>query len=117
MPYIPYHFFSVLLVALMLGSQFVMYRIARRLLSGTGSTRKLARVYMPFLMALANLTLPFLYLAPWLFYHGFLRKYLMWPFYAYETISIGVLLVASVSYPIKLLAGFIRRIKKDRARP
>ncbi len=50
---------------------------------------------------------------PWLFYHGLLRKFVMWPFFAYETLSLAILLAALVVLPIKLVVGIFRRIRNN----
>jgi hypothetical protein len=47
---------------------------------------------------------------PSLFYHGFMRKLIMWPFYAYETLSIAILLAALIALPVKILIRTFRRI-------
>lgn len=114
MPFIPFRLFGLLLILLMLGSQFIVYRIVSYYLTGTGARSKLIGLYLPIILGVVNLPLPFIYFMPYIFYHGFARRFIMWPFYAYETLSVAILLTALIVFPIKLLIKFLRRIGKDK---
>jgi len=52
---------------------------------------------------------------PQLFYHGFLRRFVMLPFFAYETLSLAILFAASIVLPIKLVIKISRQIVNNKS--
>lgn len=116
MPFIPFHLFRILLVFLMVGSQLIVYRIVSRYLTGIGASGRLTKLYLPIVLIIVNLPFPFIAYVPWLFYHGFMRRFIMWPFYAYETLSVAILLVALIALPIKLVVRALKRTRMGKAR-
>ncbi len=114
MPDVPFHFFKIILILFMVGSQFVVYKIAAKYIFGSRTNLKFTRLYLPLIFILINLPPLFIYYMPQLFYHGFARKLIMWPFYAYETFSIAVLLCALIMFPIKWIIGIFQRMNKTK---
>ncbi len=109
MPYIPFHIFGIMLVGFAIGSQVLVYGIASSYLAEVGAFRKFRRVYLPIILILFNLPFAFLYFSPQMFYQGFAREFIMIPFYAYQTLSVAVLLTAAVVYPLKSILKRVRR--------
>jgi predicted MPP superfamily phosphohydrolase len=114
MPYNLHHIYPILLISIVIGSQIAVYKVVSVYLTGSGTKIKLKRSYLLIFLALVNLPLPFIYFTPSLFYHGFLRKFVMWPFYAYETLSIAILIVVLIAIPVKLLVRFFVQMGKGK---
>lgn len=115
MPHIPHHFYGILLISVMVGSQFVVYKIASHYLAGTIAAINPTKLQLLIVLVIMNLPLPFIYFMPSLFYYGFLRRFVMWPFFAYETLSIAILLIVLIMFPIKLMIGIFRRIRNHKS--
>ncbi len=112
MPFIPFHFFLLLIIGLTLASQFVVYRIVAKYLVGIGVNAKFTRRYLPFIFVLINLPFLFIHFTPQIFYQGLARKLIMMPFYAYQTLSIAILFVALITFFVKFILKTFRIQKK-----
>lgn len=100
----------MILIGFAIGSQFIVYRVVSGYLTGIGASRKYTRLYLPFILILFNLPFLFLRYAPEIFYQGFARDFIMVPFYAYQTLSVAVLLIAAAVSPVKsILRAFHKR--------
>lgn len=120
MPDAPFHFFKIIFFAFVIGSQIVVYKVAVWAIphnardlshdSHSRARRKFASLYLPLILVLLNLPLPFIYLMPQLFYHGIARRFIMWPFFAYETLSIGVSLAVLIVMPTRWIVRLIKRV-------
>lgn len=98
----------------MLGSQFLVYKIVAKYIFGSRTEIKFRIFYLPIIFVLINVPFLFVYYMPQLFYHGFGRRFIMWPFYAYETFSIAVLLSALIVFPVKWITKIFRRMNKTK---
>ncbi len=114
MPYIPFHFFKILFIALTICAQLVLYSIAFRFLAGTGAKKPLPRIYLAIIFILINTPLLFLHSDPRAFQQGFLRTYIMMPFYAYETFSVAVALAAFIFFTARLPFRLAKKIWNTR---
>ncbi len=112
MPPLPLHLYFVIFLLLTVGSQFLMYRIASRFLTGKNAGKRLTRVYLPIFFVIINLPLVFMRLDPFEFYHGFARYFIMMPFFAYETLSLGVVLIFLLAYVVRLPLRIRRSVMK-----
>ncbi len=109
MPYIPFRFFKWLFVTLAVGVQFLMYSVTKRELNRIYGKTKKTGLYLPVLFMLMNIPLLLIHFDPGAFEEGFARDYVMMPFYAYETLSVVVALVAILTGLLKLLSKAIKR--------
>lgn len=107
MPHLPLHLYVVVSLVLALGSQLLMYRLAFRFLMRKKAPRKLTHLFLLPFFLIINSPLVFMKLDPFDFYHGFARTFIMIPFFAYETLSLGVVLVfiliTVAKIPVRLL--------------
>ena len=115
MPYIPFHLFLLLIIGLTIASQFVVYMIVAKYLVGISVNPKFTRRHLPFIFVLINLPFLFIHFTPQFFYQGLARKLVMFPFYAYETLSIAILLVALIVFPIKWILKILLTVKTRKA--
>jgi uncharacterized protein len=110
MPYIPFHFFKFVFIGLTLLSQFIIFRIASGYLGRMGVGIKITHVFLPVAISVLNIPLLLIHLFPSSFYEGFLRTFVMMPYYAYETFSLALILAALVVFlaraPFRISAGF-----------
>lgn len=116
MPYVPFHFFRILLTALMLGSQLIVYRFAAKYLTGLGVKRGFTIFILPLIFLIINIPSVFIYYEPQWFISGFARTYVMMPFYAYETFSVAVLLAWLIALPIRSAVRLTRTLVDKLAR-
>ncbi len=116
MPYVPYHFFAILFITIMIGGQLVLYTFISRYLRSKGMRKTIYRVYLPLFLVLINTPLLFIRANSSLFYEGFARTFIMMPFYAYLTFSLAVFVVAvlylAVRFPVRLMKKENRSLKK-----
>lgn len=111
MPSIPFHLYHVLLISIMVGSQFAVYGVVSRLLLGEGKAVKIRKLVLVLALAILNLPFPFVLYTPWIFLHGFMRTFIMWPFYAYQTLSVAVLLAVLISLPTEFIIRISKHLK------
>lgn len=113
MPHVPFHLYLIVFLALTLGAQIVMYKITSRFLIGKRVNKNLTNIYLPIVFVLMNLPFFWIRLDAHFFHEGFARTFIMMPFYAYETLSLAVMLVAAVVFGVR--APF--RLKRRANRP
>lgn len=111
MPHVPFHIYFILFLTLTIGGQVLMYRITSRYAAAKGAGKKFVRIYLPIVFVIINLPLFFAHFDPNVFYGGFPRHYIMMPFYAYETVSLGVLLVSAAYFALRRILHFRERIR------
>ena len=110
MPYVPFHLFRILLVALMIGAQVVIYRLSAKYVITQKSGIKHRGIYIASALLVINLPSVLIHFRPDLFYHGLMRTYVMMPFYAYETFTVAVLLVWLIAVPIGMVTRWLRKV-------
>ncbi|MGO9481966.1 MAG: metallophosphoesterase [Candidatus Kryptoniota bacterium] len=122
MPDASFHIIKAILILFTIGSQYAAYEIAAKyvfrlspLFRGGQNKTHVTRLYLILVLIILNLPLFFIYYMPWLFYHGFARRFIMWPFFAYETLSIAVLLCVMVVLPIRWIVRIVHRVVKPKA--
>ncbi len=114
MPHVPFHFFFILFLLLTVGAQVLMYILASRFLAGKSVGRKFIKIYLPIIFVVINLPLLLTRTDPGLFYYrGFVRTFIMMPFFAYQTVSLGVVLTAMVVYIARMLFRRLKRSAKE----
>ena len=113
MPHSLHPFYRILIVSVLVASQLGVYQVASSYFAGSGAAIKVQRFYLPVGLLILNLPLPFIYFFPSIFYDGFMRTFVMWPFYAYQTLSVAILLAGLVVIPIKLVLRFLRRTRHN----
>ena len=114
MPDTPFHFFKIIFFTLVIGSQLVVYKVTANYVFGRRVSPKFRYIYLPLIFVFLNIPFLFISYMPQFFYHGFARRFIMWPLYAYDTLSIAVLLSALIVFPIRRIVKFIKRRKKTK---
>ncbi|HUI31172.1 MAG TPA: metallophosphoesterase [Candidatus Acidoferrales bacterium] len=115
MPDAPFHIFRFILILFIICSQIALYSVAVKYIFDRNTNKNFRGLYLPLIFILVNLPIAFIYYIPQLFYHGFMRKFIMWPYYAYETLSLAILFAALIVVPIRLVIKIIGRVRKDKA--
>ena len=114
MPDAPFHFFKIIFFVLLIGSQFVVYKITASYTFGARVSMTFKKFYLPLIFVVINLPSLFIYYMPQPFYQGFARRFILWPFYAYETLSIAILLTALIVFPTRWVIKFFRKVRKTK---
>lgn len=110
MPHVPFHLYFILFLLLTVGAQVMMYLLASRYLSGRGVGKKFVRIYLPVIFVIINLPLFLTHIDPGVFYyHEFVRRFIMMPFFAYQTVSLGVVLTAIIVYIARTTLRILKR--------
>lgn len=120
MPSVPFHFYGLILIVLPVVSQFILYHLAADYFGSIGAGSRFTKLYLPVIIVIINIPLVLTRVAPRIFYGGFARHFIMVPFYAYQTMSVAILLVAFLWFIIKVMMKMTLRMsrrKKEKAIP
>ncbi len=110
MPHVPFHLYFIMFFLLTAGGQVLMYLLASRFLSGKGVGKKFTKVYLPVIFAVINLPLFLTRIDPDIFYDpGFVRTFIMMPYFAYQTMSLAAVLTSAVVYTVRLVLRILKR--------
>ncbi len=116
MPHVPFHLYFILLFLLIVGGQVLMYLLASRFLSGKGVGKQFIKTYLPIIFVVINTPLFLTRIDPDLFYYpGFVRTFIMMPFFAYQTMSLAVVLATVVVYIVRIVLRIWKRSVKESA--
>ena len=113
MPHVPFHFYIVVFIALTLGAQLVLYLIAARYFAGMGAKKKFTRLYLPIIFIVVNTPFFLIRYDTGLFYEGFARRYIMMPYYAYQTLSLAIFLATLILFLVRAPFRLARRRRKS----
>lgn len=91
-------------------AQFLLYRLTTKYLKSNGKSARFTDIYLPIIFVILNAPVVLIRVSPSMFYSGFARHFIMVPFYAYQTMSAAILLVALIWYCIKVTVKLVRRI-------
>ncbi len=112
MPYAPFHLYGIILIVIPLISQSALYLLVIKHLSQGGTGRRTTKKVIPVVMIIVNIPIILLRVAPEMFYAGFARHFIMIPFYAYQTMSVAILLTVLIWFlVIRFPASLVRKIR------
>lgn len=112
MPYVPYHFFAILFISITIGGQLVFYGVVSHYLRTKGVGTRFTRLYLPLIFVLVNLPLLLVRTDSPFFRSGLARKFIMMPFFAYETLSLAVFIGAALFFAAKLCIRLLKKREK-----
>jgi predicted MPP superfamily phosphohydrolase len=94
----------------MISSQLAIYKIIVKYPLRIKESLKAKKLYVIIALAILNLPLLLIYGAPYFFYYSdAARKFIMWPYYAYQTFSLTIFVVVLVALPMKGIAKLLKR--------
>lgn len=116
MPYVPYHLVAIMLFVLPMLAQVVLYKIVSNYLGDLGMRKEFTKRYLPVIFLIINIPFVLVRVSPQMFIAGLPRHLIIIPFYAYETLSVAILLVALLVYLTKSVLRPLQALRQKKAR-
>ncbi|MGC8654847.1 MAG: hypothetical protein ACP5US_12750, partial [Candidatus Kryptoniota bacterium] len=115
MPILHLLLFRSVIITFTLISQYIVYHVLKRYINSMRVNPLKGKRWLPISIAIVNLPLLLLQFLPEFSKSTFARQFIMVPYFAYQTLSIAIILFASIYWFGKMFTYPYRRLKNTRA--